>query len=182
MIFLMASILNWSRGWKRVCFILWIFWEVLLLCWDREGEKHFQKIWQEVATPTFLLLFWRPLPIFLDFHSGKRRKMRNCLKECLLGCLPSENWKIAEAEERKYSINSDPTCVEQNISRELIFPVSWPRKLYLVWCSKKWPMEKPLTQSAVAQPVVLSHRVLSDTSVRSCRKKACKRQRWWAYS
>lgn len=51
--------------------------------------------------------------------------MRNCLKECLLGCLPSENWKIAEAEERKYSINSDLTCAEQNnIYGELIFPVS----------------------------------------------------------
>lgn len=99
--------------------------EVLLLCWDREEEKHLQKTWQEVATPTFLLLFWPPLPVFLDFYSGKRRKMRNCLKDCLLGCLPLENWKIAEAEERKYSINSDLTCVEQNnIYGELIFPVS----------------------------------------------------------
>lgn len=51
--------------------------------------------------------------------------MRNCLKECLLGCLPSENWKIAKAAERKHSINSDLTYVEQNnIYGKLIFPLS----------------------------------------------------------
>lgn len=82
---------------------------VIILGQGRKGT--FTKTWQEVATPTFPLLFWPPSLIFLDFHSGKRRKMRNCLKECLLGCLPSENWKVAQAEERKDSINSDLTCV-----------------------------------------------------------------------
>lgn len=109
-IFVIAPTVNEIRS-ERVWFVLRIPWETLLLFWDGEGEQHLHKTWQEVATPSFHLLFWPPLLIFVDFYSGKRIKMRNCLRECSLGFLPSLNWKIAQAKEMTYSVNPDLICV-----------------------------------------------------------------------
>lgn len=109
-----------EKGW----FILWILWEVLLLFWEREGEEHLQKIWQEVATPTSPLLFWPPLLIFLDFHSGKKEKDEELSEGVFAGLLAFRKLENCPGWRRKgfYKLRSD-LCLTEHLCSMNIYSV-----------------------------------------------------------